>query len=87
MRYVLDANAAAFWVLKSPLAPKAVLLRDEYRRRVHELIAPSHFPDEIASALTKAERQKLIRVGKAAGLIQDILRTPPMLYPTDALLD
>jgi hypothetical protein len=44
-------------------------LRDDYRRQVHELIAPSHFPGEIASALTKAERQKLIAVGEALLLL------------------
>jgi predicted nucleic acid-binding protein len=52
---------------------------------VHQLIAPSHFPGEIASALTKAERQKLIRVGKAYRLIQDILNTLPVLYAIDPL--
>lgn len=86
MKYVLDASTAVRWVLRNPATPRALRLRDEYQRRVHELIAPSHFPDEIASALTKAERQKLIRAGRARQLIQDVLRTPPVLYATDALL-
>lgn len=45
-----------------------------------------HFPGEIASALTKAERQKLIAVGNAHLLIQDILNTPPVLYAIDSLV-
>src|SRR5262249_45370507 len=74
------------WVLKNPPTPRALQLRAEYQRGVHDLIAPSHFPDEIANALTKAERQKLIAVGEAQKLIQDVLTTPPALYAADSLL-
>ena len=79
MKYVLDASVAACWVLRNPLQTKALKLRAEYQQNIHELMAPSHFPGEIASALTKAERQKLIPVGNARRLIQDILNTPPGL--------
>ena len=85
MKYVLDASVAAYWVLRNPLQAKALKLRTEYQQNIHELIAPSHFPGEIANALTKAERQKLIPVGKARRLIQDILNTPPVLYAMDSL--
>src|SRR5437660_8705485 len=85
MKYVLDASVAALWVVRSPLMPRALRLRSEYQQRIHELIAPSHFPGEIASALTKAERTKLIRRGAADPLIRDVLTTPPILYDTDLL--
>jgi predicted nucleic acid-binding protein len=85
MRYVLDASVAACWVLRNPLHAKALKLRTEHQQNIHELIAPSHFPGEIASALTKAERQKLIPVGGARRLIQDILNTSPVLYAIDSL--
>lgn len=85
MKYVLDASVAACWVLRNPLQAKALKLRAGYQQSIHELIAPSHFPGEIASALTKAERQKLIPVGNARRLIQDILNTPPVLYAIDSL--
>jgi len=84
MKYVLDASVAAYWVLRNPLQAKALKLRAEYQQNIHELIAPSHFPGEIASALTKAERQKLIPVGNARRLIQDILNTPPVFYAIDS---
>jgi hypothetical protein len=83
VKYVLDASGAACWVLPNPLQAKALKLRAEYQQNIHELIASSHFPGEIASALTKAERQKLIPVGDAHLLIQDILRTPPFPCPLD----
>lgn len=87
MKYVLDASTAVRWVLQNPLTPRALRRRDEYQRQVHELIAPSHFSGEIASALTKAERQKLISVGDAPRLISDVLGTLPVLYPYEPLLD
>jgi predicted nucleic acid-binding protein len=82
MRYVLDASVALCWVIPRPLSPKAVLLRDQYRRQIHELIAPSVYPHEIANALTKAERQKLIPVGDARPLSRDVLSSSPILHGT-----
>src|SRR5262245_14623823 len=86
MRYVLDASAALRWVLPGPTRPQALRLRDAYVRQLHELIAPSHFPGEIASALTKAERQNLIAVGNARPLIAKVMRTRPTLHPYAPLL-
>jgi predicted nucleic acid-binding protein len=83
MRYVLDASASLCWVISRPLSPKAVRLRDDYRKSIHELIAPAHFPGELGSALTKAERQRLIPAGDARKLIADVLSTPPILHPLD----
>jgi predicted nucleic acid-binding protein len=85
MKYVLDASVAAYWVLRNPLQAKALKLRAEYQQNIQELIAPAHFRGEIASAFTKAERQKLIPVGDARRLIADVLSTPPVLYPLDPL--
>jgi predicted nucleic acid-binding protein len=86
MTYVLDVSAALCWVLPRPASIRAVRLRDECLRGVHALIAPSIFPAETASALTKAERQKLIPVGQAAVLLADVLATPPALHPYQPLL-
>ena len=66
MKYVLDASAALRAVLPGPLAAQALQLQDNYLKKVHDLLAPNIFPAETASALTKAERQKLIPVGYAA---------------------
>ena len=86
MKSALDISAALCWVLPRPASPQAVRLRDGCRRGVHEVIAPSIFPAEAASARTKAERQKLIPVGQAGVLLADILTTPPALYPYEPLL-
>ena len=86
MRYVLDASAALCWVLSRPNAGKVVRLHADYRAAVHELIAPSMFPGEVASALTKAERQKLISVGDASRLVGRIMRTLPVMHSYEPLL-
>jgi predicted nucleic acid-binding protein len=81
MKYVLDASIALCWVLPRSFSAKALKLRDDYINRVHNFIAPDHFPGEIANALTKAERQKLIPVGNAAGCYATILADCPILDP------
>src|SRR5437016_14330373 len=80
MKYVLDASVA-IWVIPRPLTPKAVRLRNEYHRQIHELLAPTVFIDEVAGALTKAERQKDIAVGQAAPLYAKVMNSPPVLIP------
>jgi predicted nucleic acid-binding protein len=87
MKYVLDASAALCWVRPRPNSGKALQLRADFQAAVHELIAPSIFSGEVASALTKAERQKLTRVGDARPLLGQIMRTPPMMHPYEPLLD
>ena len=86
MKYVLDASVAICWVIPRPLTPKAVRLRDEYLRQIHELLAPAVFIDEVAGALTKAERQKDIAVGQAAPLYAKVMNSPPILIPHAALI-
>jgi predicted nucleic acid-binding protein len=44
-------------------------------------LAPDIFVAEVAGALTKAERQRIIRVGRAAVLHADVMNTPPILHP------
>ena len=82
MRYVLDASVALCWVIPRPLSAKALLLREEFGQQIHELIAPAVYPHEIASALTKAERQQLIPVGDGRPLSRDVLTTSPVLHGT-----
>ena len=87
MKYSLDASAGLCWVLPRPNSGKALQLRADFQNSIHELIAPSIFSGEIASALTKTERQKLIPVGDARPLLARVMRTPPAIYPYEPLLD
>src|SRR5687767_7081327 len=79
MKYVLDASVAICWVIPRPLTSKALRLPDEYQRQIHELLAPAVFIDEMAGALTKAERQKGIAAGQAAPLFAKVMNSAPVL--------
>ncbi len=86
MNYVLDASVGICWVIRRPLTHKALQLRDDFRQSIHQLSAPSIFPVETASGLTKAERQKLITQGEARPLLLDVLKTQRVLHPVGPLL-
>jgi|SRR5437899_3313887 len=86
MKRVLDASVALKWVLPEPLADKALQLRDDYQQQIHELLAPDVFPAEIAHALARAERRKIIAVGQAAALTANVMRTSPVLVSYIPLL-
>lgn len=86
MKYVLDASVAVSSVILRPLTAKALRVREDYRKGIHDLLAPSVFSGEAASALTKSERQKLIPVGQALVLLDDILNDLPQLYVYEPLL-
>jgi predicted nucleic acid-binding protein len=77
MKFTLDASVAVKWVLPEPDAAEARQLRDDFRNGVHELIAPDSFSLEVAHALTKAQRRKL--VPDAWRLWLDVMTTAPDL--------
>jgi predicted nucleic acid-binding protein len=86
MKYVLDASVALKWVLTEPDSPKALSVRDDFRKQLHELLAPDVFPVEVAHALTRAERKGLIKPPQATRLLTDVLSTPMPLHPYRPLL-
>jgi predicted nucleic acid-binding protein len=86
MKYVLDASVSMRTVVPDALTSKAQKLLDDYAQQIHELIAPSVYPAEIASALTKTERQKYIQVGEARKFFIALLHTPPVLHDIDAIM-
>jgi predicted nucleic acid-binding protein len=86
MKYVLDASVAVKCVLPEQDSPIAVRLLNSYRKAIHELIAPDTFPVEIAHALTRAERQKIIQPPQGAKRFAVIMRARPLLHPYLPLL-
>jgi predicted nucleic acid-binding protein len=79
MKYVLDSSVAFKWVVIEVDSDKARRFRDEFRRGLHELVAPDVFPVEVAHSLTKAERQGRLAPPQAATLLADVLATPPRI--------
>lgn len=86
MNYVLDASVAVKWVLPEPDSANALRLRDAHRQGVHSLVAPDSFPVEVAHALTRAERKKLLQQSEAMIKLADIFSTGPVLTPYLPLL-
>lgn len=81
MKYVLDSNIAAKWVLPEADSSKAMALREELRNDIHEMLAPDVFPVEVGHALTRAERQGRISQSESLNFWADVMTTPPQLIP------
>lgn len=79
-RMVVDVSVALKWVLLEPDSPSALLLRDDYRNRIHDLISPDIFPIEIANALAKLERRKFLKPPEGSQKLADILKTNVVLH-------
>ena len=86
MKYVVDASVALKWVLPEARSDKARELRDDFDGQIHELQAPDVFPIEVAHALTRAERRKIIPAGNVKAFLADLLRSLPRLHASLALL-
>ena len=80
MKYVLDASVAVSWVLPETHTPKAVKIRNEFRNQLHVLIAPDIFPAEVAGALTRAERKRIIKPPQGLKRFVAAMRFVPDLH-------
>jgi predicted nucleic acid-binding protein len=86
MKYSLDSNIGLKWVLNEPDSLKAVRLRDDFSRGLHELIAPDIFPVEVAHGIARAERRGIINTGDGSRSLADVITFLPDLYSSLALL-
>jgi len=86
MKYVLDSCVALKWVLAEPDSDRAIRVRDDFRQRLHELLAPDVFPIEIAHALARAERRGIIQPPEGIRRFQNISSILPDLHPSVPLL-
>lgn len=84
---VLDPSVAMKWALIELDSNKALQLRAEFQAGIRALIAPDIFIAEIANALTRAERKRIIQPPQGKIHLADILTSPPMLHPHQPLLD
>jgi predicted nucleic acid-binding protein len=82
MKHVLDSSVAFKWVVAEADADKALRLRDDFQKAIHEMLAPDVFTAELAHALTRAERQGRLTAGEALALWTDVMTTPPQFFPS-----
>jgi predicted nucleic acid-binding protein len=86
MKYVLDSCVGIKWLLAEADSDKAVRIRDDFQRQVHDLIAPDVFPIEVAHALSRAERQGRITAAEGQSHFKDMIVMLPTLQPYLPLL-
>ncbi len=86
MRYVLDSSVAFKWLVPEKDSDKALRLRDDFNKGIHELLAPDILPLETTHALTRAERQKRITPAQGVVLLKDQIQNLPLLHPHLPLL-
>jgi predicted nucleic acid-binding protein len=68
-RYVVDASAAASWLLKGQRTPSAMLL---LRETDHDLQAPHLFPLEIRNVLLMSERRGRLDPAETVTLLDQL---------------
>jgi predicted nucleic acid-binding protein len=86
MKYVLDSNVAVKWLIDEDLSDKARVLRDEFIRGLHELLAPDVFLVEAAHALTRAQRQGRVTDREVGLFFDDLLTSLPQFHAYRPLL-
>jgi predicted nucleic acid-binding protein len=86
MKCVVDSSVALKWVLPEIDTRKAVALRDDFRNGIRELLTPDIFAIEIAHALARAERRKVINPPEGTQKLIDVLATLPVVHSYFPLL-
>jgi predicted nucleic acid-binding protein len=86
MRYVLDASVAIKTVLPEQDSAKAVALKDDFVRQLHDFLAPDVFPIEVAHAISRAERRGILTPPEGSEALTDILQVLPQLHGSLSLL-
>src|SRR6266508_6242296 len=86
MKYVIDPRVAEAWYASNPHTMKAMQLRFDFLRGIHELLAPDTFPAECAQILVDAERNGVISTGRTPRELRDMQLLGIALHPTYSLL-
>jgi predicted nucleic acid-binding protein len=77
MKYVIDTSIEVKRFVPEADSPKALQLRDDARKGIHDLLAPDLFPIEVCNALMILERAGKILPGEANLLFARFLREVP----------
>lgn len=86
MKLCLDSSVALKTVLPEVDSANALCLIGDFRKGIHELLAPDVFPVELGHALTRAERQKRIVAPDGWTLWNGIMAHAPDLHASFPLM-
>ena len=80
MKYVIDSSVEFKTFVKEVDSAKALQLRDEFHRGIHELLAPDLFATEVCNVLMILERSGKIQPGEADLFFMQFLGDVPPLH-------
>ncbi|MBI2804176.1 MAG: type II toxin-antitoxin system VapC family toxin [Planctomycetes bacterium] len=88
MKYVIDCATAFKWFVAEADTPKALVIRDDFKQGICELLAPDLFPTELANALLMEEQKKVSRIGPgdAELYLTQALKLLPIIHDAVPLL-
>lgn len=72
MKLIIDSSIALKWYVSDAETVKALRLRFDFHRGIHELLAPDNFSVDCGGRLLRAERQKVISVGETRRQLNDL---------------
>src|ERR1044072_2700536 len=86
MKYVIDTSVEIKIFVTEADSSKALQLRDDFRKGIHELLAPDLFPTEVCNALMILERSGKLQSGEADVMFLRFLQDLPNLHEAIPLL-
>ncbi len=85
MKLVIDANVGISAALKEINSAKALQLRDDFRKGIHQLFAPDLYFLEVGNVLVMAARTGKILTSDLPVLYADLLWHQPIICPSTSL--
>ena len=86
MKYVIDTSVEIKTFVQEVDSERAIRLRDDFRKGIHELLSADLFPTEVCNALMILERAGKIQPGQADILFDQFLLEIPKLHEAIPLL-
>src|SRR5665213_2435087 len=85
VKYVIDANVGFKCQVPEENSDKAQRLFDDFRRGIHELLAPDFFPIEVGNCLVMAARTGRIPTSDLPVVYAELIANLPIIDPSISL--
>lgn len=86
MKNVIDASVGFKCEVPEDLSAKALQLRRDFRRGVHDLLATDLYPLELSNSLVMAARSGRIPASDLPVVYASLMANLPIIYPSISLL-
>lgn len=86
MKLVIDASIGIKQILPESDSAKALQIQSDFRRGIHELLAPDLYFVEVSNVLTMAARRGKISAADLPYAFGDMIRYKPVIHNTTTCL-